>query len=47
MVSDTIPPTQPTHGIELGCSSRHEPDIIAETSIALEVLKQQQCEDVQ
>jgi hypothetical protein len=46
MVSDTIPPTQPTDNIECGRSSGREPDIIAETSVALGILEQQQREDV-
>ena len=45
-MSDTIPPTQPTYGIELGHSSGREPDIITEASITPGVLEQQQHEDV-
>jgi hypothetical protein len=46
VVSDTTPPAQPTDSAELGHSSRCEPDVIAETSVALGVLEQQQHEDV-
>jgi len=46
MVSDTTPPAQPTDGTEHGRSSGHEPDVIAETSVAPGVLEQQQHEDV-
>ena len=46
MVSDTTPPAQPTHSIDLGRSSGREPDVIAETSVALGILEQQQREDV-
>jgi hypothetical protein len=46
MVSDTTPPAQPTHSIDLSRSSGREPDVIAEMSVALGILEQQQHEDV-
>jgi hypothetical protein len=47
MVLDTIPPTQPTDGIKLSHSSRHEPDIVIEMSNAPGVLEQQQHKEVE
>ena len=47
MVSDTIPPTQPTDDVECGCSSGCEPEIIAETSVAPGIIEEQQHEVVE